>query len=143
MTFATFYVALTVMCYLCWAYNVFAGTISYPVTSLTNLQNLFDLSPYRIMFMGISTAAIGLAVFLLRPGVYAIYAMIIWAIGQLIPVVSDIMLAVPNTIGALIPQVANPNPAAFPINPILVAITVFVAWAGWWYLLGFVVQRDL
>lgn len=138
-----FYVALTIICYLVWAFNVFGGLLNYPLGNIDSLTSLFSIDVYSVV-AGIGGAAlIGVAALLLKPGVYAVYAMLIWGFGIAFRVVQTFVLAVPNTLLALIPAETNPNPAVFPTNPILAVITLLVGYAVFWWLLGLVIQRDV
>ena len=135
-------VALQLACYLCWAFNPFGNLIQYPLGDVSSIQSVFSIDIYSAL-LGIGGAAIiGVAALLLRPGLYAIYAMLIWGIGTAFRVIQTFFLAIPNTIGALIPASTNPNPAVFPVNPISVFVTVVIGYAAFWWLFGLVVQRD-
>lgn len=137
-----FGVALQIVCYLLWAFNVFGGLVEYPLGDVSSIQNVFSIDAYSIL-LGVGGAAIiGVASLLLRPGTYAIYAMLLWGIGTGFKVIQTFFLAIPNTIGALIPASTNPNPAVFPVNPIAVAVTVIIGYAAFWWLFSLVIQRD-
>lgn len=111
--------------------------------SLSTLTSWFDLSPFNLMFTGATAAVIGLASLLLRNGTYAIYAMLLAALGMIIAPVQAFIMAIPNLLGALLPAETNPNPALFPINPIIVVIGLIYAFAAYWFIFGLVVQRDV
>jgi glucan phosphoethanolaminetransferase (alkaline phosphatase superfamily) len=139
-----FGICLQIAAYLAWAYDFFGGTMACPITTdAANVLGVFTITPYTVMFAGAGAAAIGLGAIVTRSGTYALYAVMIWAIGCFITNVSGFFLAIPNTIGALIPAVTNPNPAAFPIHPLISALAVFAAVALWCTLFGFAMQREV
>lgn len=111
--------------------------------SLSAMTSWFDLSPFNLMFTGATAVAIGLAALLLRQGTYAIYAMLLWALGMVIVPIQSFILAIPNLLGALLPASTNPDPTLFPINPITVVISLLFAFGAYWFLFGLVIQRDL
>jgi hypothetical protein len=136
-----FGVALQIICYLMWAFDVFGGRLQYPLGDVTAVQNVFSIDVYSVL-LGIGGAAvIGIASLLLKTGTYAIYAMLLWGIGVAFKVVQTFFLAIPNTIGALIPEAVNPLPGQ--VNPIAVAVAVIVGYAAFWWLFSLVVQRDV
>ncbi|MFA5365148.1 MAG: hypothetical protein WC325_08225 [Candidatus Bathyarchaeia archaeon] len=144
IAFLVFAVALQSVCYLCWAFNVFGGLIEYPLGDVSTLQNVFSVDLTFSVLVGIGGAVgIGLAMLLLKAGTYAIYAMLLWAIGVMFNVFQTFVLVIPNTIGALLPESTNPNPALFPINPIIVVISIFFAMGAWLYFFSLVIQRDV
>lgn len=137
-----FGVALQLVCYLCWAFNVFGGMVQYPLGDVNSIQSVFSLDVYSVL-LGVGGAAIiGVASLLLRVGTYAIYAMLLWGIGTAFKVIQTFFLAIPNTIGALIPASTNPDPSIFPVNPIGVFVTVVIGYAAFWWLFSLVIQRD-
>jgi hypothetical protein len=139
-----FGICLQLAAYLCWAYDVFGGNIVYPIaTDAPNIAGIFTVTPYTTMFMGAGAAAIGVAAIVTRQGTYALYVILVWCIGCFITNVSGFFLAIPNTIGALIPQATNPNPIAFPIHPLVQILVIFGAVTIWCTLFGFAMQRDV
>lgn len=137
-----FGVALQITCYLAWAFNIFGGLIQYPLGDVASIQSVFSIDVYSVL-LGVGGAAIiGVAALLLKPGTYAIYAMLLWGLGTAFRVIQTFFLAIPNTIGALIPPETNPNPALFAVNPIGVVITVVIGYAAFWWLFSLVIQRD-
>lgn len=136
-----FGVALQLTSYLLWAFNVFGGIISYPLGDVSSLNNIFSLSLFDAVIGVGGAAAIGLAALLLRQGTYAIYAMLLWGIGSMFKVIQTFFLVIPNTLGALIPPEANPNPAVFPVNPLIVVLAAIFLFAAWVYLFKLVIQR--
>lgn len=136
-------VALQIVCYLLWAFNVFGGIVEYPLGDVSSIQSVFSIDAFSLL-LGVGGAAIiGVAALLFKPGVYAIYAMVIWGVGTALKVVQTFFLAIPNTIGALIPPETNPNPAVFATNPVAVAVTVIIGYAAFWWLFSLVMQRDV
>jgi undecaprenyl pyrophosphate phosphatase UppP len=74
--------------------------------------------------------------------------MLLWGISMIFRVVQTFVYAIPNTIGALIPDAINPFPpdpvtGLYPLNPIAVAVAVIVGYAAFWWLFSLVVQRDV
>jgi hypothetical protein len=139
-----FAVCLEASAYLIYVFGVFNGIIVYPfgnMSDLSTIQGWFSLNAYSAI-LGIGGAAlIGLAGLLLRQGVYAIYAMLIWAIGMFISIVKDVILVIPNTIAAIIP--ASANPLSSGPNPIQLVVGLFVIFAGFMYLFEMVIQRNV
>lgn len=140
-----FGVALQLTLYLFSSFNFFAGSpLNYSISNLSLLSNTFNVSDtYSVLVGGVGFAAIGLASLLLRQGVYAIYAMLLWAIGIVFNFISGFFLIIPNMLSFLLPAETNPNPALFALNPITVVIGVVVAFAAWLYMLGLVLQREV
>lgn len=137
-----FGLALQIACYLLWAFNVFGGLIQYPLGDVTSINGVFDIGVYDVL-LGIGGAAIiGVVSMMLRTGITAVYTMLLWAFSVAFKVVQTFVLAIPNTIGALIPAEINPNPDLFPVNPIGVAVAVIVGYGAFWWLFSLVLQRD-
>jgi len=137
-----FGVAVQVVCYLFWAFNFFGGLISYPLGDVSALSSVFSIDVYSVLIGVGGSLAIGLAALLLRQGTYAIYAMLLWAIGSMFKLIQTFFLAIPNTLASLIPPESNPNPALFPVSPFIVVIGIVFAFGAWMYLFGLVIQRD-
>lgn len=137
-----FGVALQVVCYLFWAFDTFGGVINYPLGDISSMNNVFSINLNSGLLSIVGMSVIGVAALLLRQGTYAVYAMIIFAIGSMFTVFQTFFLAIPNVIGALIPSEANPNPSAFAVNPIIVAISAIFLFSAWMYFFGLVIQRD-
>lgn len=137
-----FGVALQVVCYLFWAFDFFGGTITYPLGDVSSITNIFSLNLNSGLLAIVGMSVIGLAAFLLHQGSNAIYAMVIFAIGCMFTVFQTFFLAIPNVIGSLIPPEANPNPSAFAVNPIIVAISAIFLFSAWMYFFGLVIQKD-
>lgn len=140
--FLLFGVAFQLVAYVLWAFNFFGDYISYPLGDVSKLSTVFSMDVYSVL-LGVGGAlAIGVAAWLLKVGVNAIYAMLLWAIGTMFNIIQTFFMAIPNTIGALIPAEINPDPALFPVNPLVVAIGILFAFAAFMYLFGLVIQRD-
>jgi hypothetical protein len=137
-----FALAVQLTCYIFWAFDIFGGMIKYPLGDITAINGIFNIDAYTALIGIGGAAAIGLAALLLRQGVYAIYAMLLWAIGTMFGVVRSFVLVIPNTVGALLPPSTNPNPALFSINPLVVVISSIFAFGAWMYLFGLVIQRN-
>ena len=141
-----FGLALQMTCYLFWAFDVFGGLIAYPISnsaSMVSLTGWFDLSAFSWIVGVGGSVAIGLAGLLLRQGTYAVYAILLWALGSFFPFVRDFFLTIPNTISALIPASTNPNPTLFAVNPIMVVISCIFAFGAFMYMFGLVFQREM
>jgi len=133
-------VALQAAAYLFWAFNVFGGLIVYPLGDISALNNVFSINTYSAL-IGIGGAAlIGLAGLLLKQGVYAVYAMLLWAIGVMFSVVQTFVLVIPNTLAAFLPEATNPLPGS--TNPLIIVISLFFAFGAWMYMFGLVIQRE-
>jgi|WetSurMetagenome_2_1015567.scaffolds.fasta_scaffold125096_2 hypothetical protein len=135
-------VCIQLVAYMIWAFDWFGGLVSYPLGDVASLTSIFDINVYTVLIAGVGAAAIGLAAVLLRQGIYALYAMLLWAIGVMFKIVSTFVLVIPNMITAFLPASTNPNPALFPVNPLIVIISFIFVFAAWWYLFGLVIQRD-
>jgi hypothetical protein len=142
-----FIVTIQVVSYLFWAFDVFGGLIEYPLGDVSSLSSIFNIDAYSVLIGVVGAVGIGLAGILLRQGVYAIYAMLLWGFGVIFRVVQTFVLAIPNTIGALIPNSTNPFPpdavtGAYPIHPFIVVIVFLFTFGAWWYFFGIVIQRE-
>jgi hypothetical protein len=109
---------------------------------ISSLENTFSINIYSALIGVGGAALIGLAALLLKQGVYAVYAMLLWGIGVMFSVVQTFILAIPNTLAALLPASTNPNPALFPTNPLIIVISMFFAFGAWMYMFGLVIQRE-
>ena len=138
-----FAISLQLISYLLWSFNFFGGVIQYPFGSaadLNNLSNTFSLTGFNAL-LGIGGAAlIGLAALLLRTGTYALYAMLLWAIGVFFNIVKGFVLAIPNTLAALLPASTNPGSG---LNPLQVVIGFIILFAGFMFLFEMVIQRNV
>lgn len=136
-----FGVCMNIVLYLFGAFN-FDPQVQYP-GSLSSMTSWFNLSPFNLLFTGATAAVVGVASLLLRQGTYAIYAMLLAALGMVIGPVQSFILAIPNALSVWLPSSTNPNPALFPINPIIVVVSLIFAFAAYWFIFGLVIQRDL
>jgi hypothetical protein len=144
-------VSLQLSCYLLWGFNFFGGLIQYPLGNVSDLSSIFSIDAFHVLVGVGGGLAIGLAALLLKQGVYAIYAMLLWAIGVMFNLISTFFLAIPNTIGAFLPASTNPlaytngvfDPTVSPLtNPIIIFIGIIFAFGAWMYMFGLVIQRD-
>ena len=142
--------AISIVTYLFGAFN-FDPMVQSPFIDLNKWQGWFGIDIYNILFASAAAAVAGVTALLLRSGTYAIYAMLIAALGIIIKPVQDIVLAIPNAIGTWLPSSANPlaynngvfNPDYTGINPIIVVIKLIYIFAAFWFLIGLVIQRDI
>lgn len=134
-TLLVFGIALQMSTYLLWSFNV-DPQMNYPLGDINNIAATFTLTPFNIAFTAIGAAVIGLAALLLKVGTYAIYAVLIWVIGTLLPIAQGFFLAIPNSIGALIPASANSA-------PIMVVIGAIFAFAVFWFFVELASQRNI
>ncbi len=140
-----FVVALNSACFLCSAFNIFGSTLTYPLGSasdMTNLATYFDLEHLGFMaLMGFGgAAAITIIGILTRTGTYAVYAVLIFGIGAFIPIISYFVLAIPNTIGAILTALDINSEISSPL------LVTFGLWAAVWaalFAFGLVFQRDI
>ena len=136
-------ICIQLVSYSLWSFNFFGGLIQYPfgsATDLNNLSNMFSITSFNAL-LGIGGAAlIGLAALLLRQGTYALYAMLLWAIGVFFNIVKGFVLAIPNTVAALLPSSTNPGSG---VNPLQVVIGFIVLFAGFMFLFEMVIQRNV
>lgn len=134
-------------------FNVFGFNppqVQYP-GSLSTMTSWFNLEPFNLLFTGATAAIVGVAALLLKQGTYAIYAMLLAALGMIIAPVQAFIIAIPNAIGTWIPKEANPlaynagvyNPDYTGINPIVTVISLIFAFAAYWFIFGLVIQRDM
>ena len=122
---------------------------SIPFMNLTTWQGWFNFSPWNILFTSASIAGITLASILLRQNTYAIYALLLAALGLVIRPVYEFMTAIPTALGALLPNSTNPNytivngsPVYGP-NPLIAVILLIFAFFAFWFIFGLVIQRDV
>jgi hypothetical protein len=136
-----FGIAFQLSCYMFWAFSSFAGFIQYPFGSaadVTNLQNIFSLNVWSVLVTGVGVAT-SIIMLLMRQGTYALYALLIFAIGIFFPIVSTFVLAVPNTIAGLAASMGLSAAITGPISTVIGVICVF---GGFMYMFGLVIQRD-
>ena len=136
-----FGICMNIVLYLFGAFD-FDPQVQYP-GSLSTMTSWFDLSPFNLLFTGATAAVVGVASLLLRQGTYAVYAMLLAALGMVISPIQSFILAIPNALSVWLPASTNPNPTLFPINPIIVVVSLIFAFAAYWFIFGLVIQRDL
>jgi hypothetical protein len=119
---------------------------------MAGMAGWFDISAFSVLVGIGGSIAIGIAGLLLRQGTYAIYAVLLWAIGNFFPFVRDFFLTIPNTIAALIPPESNPfaypngvfDPTVSPLtSPLFIIISSIFAFGAFMYMFGLVFQRDM
>ena len=145
-------ICMEIVSYLMWAFQVIPPTIfKYPfgnAADMLNMQNMFKLDIWMALISG-SGVVIGVAALLLRQGTYALYALLIFAIGVFYRVVVPFLIVIPNTIAALLPDSTNPNftmvggVPVYGINPIQVVIGLIVGFAIFIFMLELVLQRKV
>jgi hypothetical protein len=142
--------AVSFITYLFGAFN-FDPMVQSPFVSLSTWQGWFDINIYNILFASAAAAITGVTALLTRSGTYAIYGMLLTALGIIIKPVQDIVLAIPNAVGTWLPPEANPlayNNGVFDstysgINPIIAVIKLIYIFAAFWFIIGLVIQRDI
>lgn len=150
-------IALESACYLCQVFNVFGGVISYPFayTSIGSFANYFSFERlgFSALIGGVGAASIMVIGIITRQGTYALYSMLVFGFGAFIPLISDFVLAAPNTIYAIISAtgIGNVNIGVDPSTGAAItaweplAITVGL-WAAVWgvlFVFGLIFQRDI
>jgi hypothetical protein len=122
---------------------------SMPFMDLTKWSGWFNFSPWNILFTSASIAGITLASILLRSNTYAIYALLLAALGFVIQPVYQFMTAIPNALAAFLPDSTNPNftvvngVTTYGPNPLIAVILLIFAFFAFWFIFGLVVQRDI
>jgi hypothetical protein len=150
-------VALESACYLCQVFNVFGGVVTYPFayTSITNVADYFSFERlgFAMLIGGTGAAAVTIIGMLTRSGQYMLYALLIFGLGSFLPLISDFVLAAPNTIYAIIQATGisgvtvgtDPSTGASLTAWEPLAITVGL-WAAVWgalFVFGLIFQRDM
>lgn len=142
--------SISVVTYLFGIYNV-DPQIHFPFTPLKNWTDWFNITPLGLMLTGLGTVIAGLVSVLLRSGTYAVYAMLIAALGLIITPIQQIVTAIPTAISMWLPNEANPlaytngiyDSSYTGLNPITIVISLLFMFAAFWFILSLVVQRDL
>lgn len=130
-----FGVCLQLGAYLVWSFNVVPGIV-YPLgqaSDITDLNNLFSINAFSAL-VGLTGVGIGIAAILLRANTYAVFAVLLFAIGVFFRVVQTFVLAIPNAVAAIIP-------ASWGGGPIQVVVGAIVVFAGFMYLFELAIQR--
>lgn len=147
-----FGLALNCVIFLFGVFNFGPPNMNMSFMDLTTWNGWFDFSPWNLMFTGAAIAGMTLAAILLRQNTYAIYALLLAALGMIVRPIYEFMTAIPNAIGAWLPDSTNPlyvpdingvYPNPVPPNPILVVILLLFGFAAFWFVFGLVVQRDI
>ena len=140
VNFLFFTVSIQMVAFIFQSFNIFGGLIDYPI-DFTATQGLFaPFTAYSVMVGVGGGALIGVAMLLLKQGVYAIYALLLWAFGVIFNVVQQFFLAIPNTIAALIPE--STNPLVGQVNPLITVVLFIGLFGTWWAFFGYILQRE-
>lgn len=141
-TLVTFGVAFQLAAFIFYFFQV-VPYVDYPLGNIDELTNFFSIDVFDIMFTGSGLVVIGLAGLLLRQGTYAIYAMLIWAIGTILPIIRNFFLVIPNTIGGLMNLVTvGYSGAADYVTALVLVFSAIFAYAAFWWLFSMVTQRS-
>jgi hypothetical protein len=141
---------ISIVTYLFGVYNV-VPNVHFQFTQLQSWTDWFSFTPLTLLLTGVGTVIAGLVSVLLKANTYAIYAMLIAALGLIIRPIQEILTAIPTAIGLWLPNEANPfaytngiyNPNYTGLNPITVVVSALFLFAGFWFVLSLVIQRDL
>lgn len=147
-----FGISFEICAYLVWVFQVIPpNIIQYPFGSaadMMNLQNMFKIDVWMALISG-TGVIVGIAVLLLRSGTYALYALLIFALGVFYRVLVPFLIVIPNTIAALLPNSTNPNftmvngsPVYGP-NPFQIVLGIIVGFAIFTFIYETVVQRKI
>jgi hypothetical protein len=139
-----FGLSLQLGAYLIWAFQVFGPLLNYPISTqaldLSNPGNWFELNLFNSLVGIGGAAAITIVGILTRTGTYALYAVLIWALGNFVPFVQQFFLALPNTIIAL---VSSTGASSDITNPLLTVVSIIFAFGAFMYIFGLVFQREM
>jgi hypothetical protein len=136
-----FGIAFQLTCYLMWSFNVFGGLVQYPLGTapdLNNLNNMFSIDLWSGL-IGATGVVTGIAMLLLRQGTYALYALLIFALGIFFNIIKGFLIAIPNTIAGIVSMSGLSSAIMGPIATVIGVICVF---GGFMYFFGLVIQRD-
>jgi hypothetical protein len=109
-----------------------------------DISNLFSFDVFKMNFLyaGLGILGAGIATMLLRQNTYALYALVIFAIGVVFPVVSKFVYAIPNMIDMILFMYPAFNPFAnvgsgvfAGSNPFSLLFVGFGTFAAFWFLL--------
>ena len=142
--------AISFVTYLFGVFN-FVPMVQSPFVSLTKWEGWFDINIYNILFVSAAAAVTGITALLTRSGTYALYAMLLTALGLIIKPVQDIVLAIPNALASWLPQETNPfaytngvfDSTYTGINPVVFVVKLIYIFFAFWFILGLVIQRDI
>jgi hypothetical protein len=108
--------------------------------SILSLKDWFKLDSFTAL-MGLGGAAtITIIGVLTRQNTYAIYAVLIFGIGAFFPILQYFVLAVPNTIYAILLATGMGSDIA---DPLYITVGLWVAVWGALYMFGIIFQRDI
>lgn len=94
----------------------------------------FSIEVVALLISG--NTAITIVALLLRQGTYALYAMLIWSLGVMLPIVRDFFLAIPNFITAMpIPSTVS--------TPLALVVGAVFAFAGFMFFIELTTQRNV
>lgn len=133
-TLLVFAISLQLAAYLLQAFQIIPNENVTFAFGPAQITDLFSMEKIGLLLSG--GAAIGLAGLLLRQSTYAFYAMLLWAIGVMVPIVNEFFLAIPNFINAL------PIPASVS-TPIYLVIGTIVAFAAFMFFIELATQRNV
>ena len=105
------------------------------IASLWSIDNVWNI----LKITGAASIGIAVVSLLFNIGTYAIFAMIIVALGLLYKPVNDFIQAIPNFIHAIMPP---DMPSVFG-DAIFLVVTAIVAFAGFMFLLELITQRNI
>jgi hypothetical protein len=131
-----FGICVQLSAYCIWSFNVFGDLVQYPLGSaddINNLNNMFSLSLWSGLVGG-TGIIISVAALLLKQGTFAVYALLLFAIGVFFNVVKGFVFAIPNVISAIIPS-------SWGGGPLQVVVGVIVLFAGFMYVFELAIQR--
>lgn len=112
----------------------------------TDINSMFDFSNLASLAgIGIVSTAIGIVMLLMRQGTYALYALLIFAIGVLFKPINALVFAVPNLINALLPS--SPGYTwiilGTTFNPIGAVVYAVYTFAIFMFLVELITQRNI
>lgn len=122
-----------------------------PQLDPANIAAQFTLDGFlrNFTYALLGAGSITLVALLLRQNTYALYAPMIFAVGALLPIVSGFVLAIPNTISAIVSLYPELLPAGYNyqiggvvLDPYSVVITVIEAVLGYLFVMGVITQRE-
>ena len=117
-------------------------TVSIPIqTDFTTWEGWFSLDNLAYKVLGIGALAISVVALLFKANTYAIYALLIVGLGCVIQPIQEFIFVIPNTLGLLLPEAANPTPGL--VNPIIAVFGVIFGFFAFWFILSIVIQRDV
>jgi hypothetical protein len=133
-------VSLQLAVYLLESFNMLAPfTFTSPPDP--NIAGVFSLSAMSLALLGGGAAAILLVGgLLLRQGTYAIYALLLYGLGVLIPQIQGFITAIPRMF-ELLKGAGLVIPDAY-LSIIIGFFTAIIAYGAWWLIVGVITQRE-